>query len=174
MEKSDALKLGEIIKIQGKDGEIVCYFDTKNPERYGSLEFIFIEIDQRLIPFHIQTMDLNGNYARVSLEDISGPEDAQQIVNRDIYTALGDLPYPEDKPPYIHEIIGFTVIDQDKGEIGRVMGILEQPEQSLMQIIHNDKEILIPLVEELILEVDKGKNQIIIEAPDGLIDLYMD
>jgi len=174
MEKSDALKLGKIVKVQGKDGEVVCYFDIDSPERYGELQFIFIEINQRLIPFHIEALDLKANYARVRLEDISSPEEAHQIVNKEIYLPHIDLPELEDDQFYYHQLIGFSVIDRHKGEIGQIRDILERPEQSILQITYKDKEILIPLAEELITGIDRIKQEITIEAPEGLINLYLD
>jgi 16S rRNA processing protein RimM len=37
----------------------------------------------------------------------------------------------------------------------------------------NEKEILIPLVDEVILKVDRKKKELHIRAPEGLIDIYL-
>lgn len=174
MEKSDAFKLGKIVKSQGKNGELVFLFDTDKPEQFRDLRFIFIEIDERLIPFQIDSLDLKGNYAKVNLEDIDSPESGQVLVGNALYLPAKDLPELPAEQYYFQEIIGYTIIDQQKGELGIVKDILKMPEQSLIQVFHKNKEILIPLADELIQSIDKKTRQITILAPEGLIDLYLD
>jgi 16S rRNA processing protein RimM len=174
MEKSEAYYLGRIVRSQGTNGELVIFLDIVNPSGYAELEFIFIEIEKRLIPFHIDSIRIKETYAIVALEDINTPEQAQEIVGKDLYLPLTDRPDSGPGQFYFHEIIGFTVVDKEKGEIGKVKQVLDRPEQSLLQISHGNKEILIPLVDEIILSVDKTNRRITVEAPEGLIDLYLD
>jgi 16S rRNA processing protein RimM len=174
MNKSDALKLGKIIKVHGKDGEMICTFDLDRAERLAGLKFIFIEIDRRLIPFLIESIQLDGNHARIKLEDIDNPEEAQAFIRLELYLPYADMPGLSEKEFHPHEIIGFSVVDKSKGEIGRVNDVLARPGQSLLQVIAHNKELLIPLAEELIIEVDKEKQLLVIDAPEGLIDLYLD
>ena len=64
-----------------------------------------------------------------------------------------------------------------KGEIsvenGKIISIKENISQDLFVIDHNKNEVLIPIHDEFIVEVDKKKNQIIVKTPEGLIDLYI-
>jgi len=59
------------------------------------------------------------------------------------------------------------------GEIGVLENVLDLPQQALFQILHHDKEVLIPVVEEVIMQVDRARRTIYIRAPEGLIDLYL-
>lgn len=169
----EGIILGKIIKVQGKAGEMICHFSIDKPEWFSDIKFIFIDIDQRLIPYHIESLELSDNYARISLEDVHNPELAQKLVSRDIYLPKKDFPELTEREFYNNEIIGFTIIDKEKGEIGRVKDVLERPEQSLLQIIHQNTEILIPLAEDLIIKVNKKQKQLIIDIPEGLLDLYL-
>ena len=173
MESSEYIQLGKIIKVQGKDGEMVCHFSIEEPERYSDLEFVFIELDQRFIPFHIEAIDLSGNYARLQLEDINTPEEAHKLVSREIYLPEKDFPGLPEEEFYFHEIIGFTAIDKERGEIGMINDVLERPEQSLLQIHHKGKEILVPLVDDFLVDINKAQKQLILKIPEGLIDLYI-
>ena len=51
--------------------------------------------------------------------------------------------------------------------------IIEYPTQSLIQIIKDDKEILIPIHEDIVKNVDREGKKIYIKAPSGLIDMYL-
>ena len=68
---------------------------------------------------------------------------------------------------------GFTVIDSIKGNIGTLVKVMDLPRQALLQIASGEKEILIPLLDEVILKVDRKKKVLHILAPEGLIEFYL-
>lgn len=74
---------------------------------------------------------------------------------------------------YFHEVIGFKVIDQEKGDIGICRDFIEISRQPIMQIEYGDKEILVPAVDEYLDKVDREKRILYIKAPEGLIDIYI-
>jgi 16S rRNA processing protein RimM len=90
-----------------------------------------------------------------------------------MYKPIAGLPVLKGKHFYYHEIKGFQVVDQNHGNIGVIDDILELPHQSLFQIRHGEKEILIPIVDEIIQKVDRRKKLLLIEAPAGLIEIYL-
>jgi 16S rRNA processing protein RimM len=88
---------------------------------------------------------------------------------------LQRLPKLKGNKFYFHEVIGFEVIDKTKGVIGNIDKIMDHPAQPILQILHNTgKEILIPIADDIVLDVDRKNKQICIQAPDGLIDLYLE
>ena len=74
---------------------------------------------------------------------------------------------------YYHEIIGFTVIDNEFGEVGTVTSVNDTTAQALFEIDRNGKEILIPINDQFIQKVDHAGKTIFLEVPEGLIDLYL-
>jgi len=74
---------------------------------------------------------------------------------------------------YYHEIIGFTVIDEKHGNIGVIEKVLDNQHQDIFSIKKENKEILIPVADEIIKKVDRKNKVIEIEAPDGLIEIYI-
>jgi 16S rRNA processing protein RimM len=90
-----------------------------------------------------------------------------------MYLPITELPSLKGNRFYYHEIIGFQVSDQQHGDIGVVEDILELPHQALFQIRFGEKEILIPIVDEIIKKVDRRKKVLLIEAPPGLIEIYL-
>jgi 16S rRNA processing protein RimM len=65
------------------------------------------------------------------------------------------------------------VVDDVYGDIGTIQTIIEYPAQPLFQIINGDKEILVPVIDPVIKQVDRENKTIYITAPNGLIDLYL-
>ena len=77
------------------------------------------------------------------------------------------------KDYFIHEILGYLVMDANFGEVGKIEDVIKNPMQSVFVVMHHDKEVLIPAIDEIIINIDKEKRIVNIMAPDGLIDLYI-
>ena len=69
------------------------------------------------------------------------------------------------------EIIGFIIVDNNLGEIGIVNEIIDYPNHSVIQAFQNKKEILIPYDPAIVLEIDPKKKQVIVDLPDGLLEV---
>ena len=74
---------------------------------------------------------------------------------------------------YFHEVIGFTVVDANFGEVGQIVHINDKAAQPLFEIDRQGAEVFIPMVDDFIKKVDREKKIIEVETPQGLIDLYL-
>ena len=174
MDKDDFFYLGKILKTNGRNGHLLVFLDVDDPVRYEKLETVFIGIENDRIPFAIEEIELkHKNTALIRFEDIQSNDDAQIYVGHELYLPVSMLPPLKGKKFYFHEIIGFTVIDKNHGNIGIISSIIDMPQQSLMQIRYGSKEILIPLADKLLLKVDRLKKELYIKAPEGLIEIYL-
>ena len=174
MNKQDCFNLGHVSRTVGLKGGLEFFLDVDVPDNYKKLESVFIEINEQLIPFFITQVQIKKNRAIVQLEGIENINKAEAFVKAALYLPLTKLPPLKGKNFYFHEIIGFKVIDKIYGDIGMVESILDFPQQNILQIKNGPKEILIPARREFINEVDRGNKIIKMEAPPGLIDVYLD
>lgn len=172
MEIKDCFYLGKVSKPFGFKGELVLFFDVDTPEEYSELDGVYIEINKRLVLYPIETIRVRSNKATVRFRDIS-PEDALKLIGKDLYLPLELLPILEGNKFYYHEIIGFEVIDAEKGNIGVIKKVLEYPATPLFSIDFKGKEILMPIIDSVIENVDREAKTIYINAPKGLIELYI-
>ncbi|MBR5029392.1 MAG: 16S rRNA processing protein RimM [Bacteroidales bacterium] len=173
MDQKDCFILGKITKSFGLKGEVVFVLDVDTPTDYAALDSVFVEVKGVLVPYFIESIHINGNKATVKFEDLSR-EESLALVGCDLYLPLTILPKLTGKKFYFHEIIGFHVVDNKKGDIGTIVSVIDYPAQPLFQIINNDKEILLPVIDQLIDRVDRDNTTIYVNAPDGLIDLYLE
>jgi len=165
--------LGIITKTFGYKGQMVIYLDTDEPEKYKTLKTVFVK-EEQMLPYVIEDFIYKGaNQAIIKLADVNG-EEAKNLLKSELYLPLSFLPPLTGNKFYFHEVVGFEVIDSDKGSIGKCVGFLEISRQSIMQIDYNGKEILIPVVDEIFKSIDRDKKNITISAPDGLIDIYLE
>ena len=174
MNKDDFYYLGKIIKPFGNKGKVVVLLDVDKPSRYTKLESVYLDLDPERVPFFIQSIELiGGRRALIRFEDVNSPDDAAVYTGRDMYLPLSSLPPLKGKKFYYHEVLGFSVFDEHHGAIGTLVKVMDLPRQSLLQIDHGGKEILIPLVDEIIVKVDRKKKALHIRAPEGLIEFYI-
>ena len=172
MTKEECYQLGKITKPFGFKGQVIMFLDVDCPEDYAELDSAFVEVKGNLVPYFFKLENINGNKAVATFEDLT-PEEAQALVGHELYLPLDLLPKLTGNQFYFHEGIGFNVIDDEHGDIGTIKSIIEYPAQPLFQIMKDEAEILIPMIDPVIKEVDRENKRIFISAPTGLIDLYL-
>jgi len=174
MQKEDCFYLGKIVKKYSFKGEILVKLDTDQPEIYNNLDAVFIELKNKLIPFFIEKSQLHkSQLLRIKFEDVTTEEDADAILKSELYLPLELLPKLDGNKFYFHEVIGFIVKDVKFGNVGIIKGINDTTSQALFEIDRDGVEILIPMNDEFIKEVNRENKVIVVETPEGLIDLYI-
>jgi 16S rRNA processing protein RimM len=133
-----------------------------------------VEFRNNLIPFFIESSQLHkSELLRIKFEDIDTEQDADSILKSDLYLPLDFLPKLEGDKFYFHEVIGFTIEDVNFGKVGIIKGVNDNTAQALFEIDRDGIEILIPMNDELIKKVDRKNKIILVESPEGLIELYI-
>lgn len=174
MTKEECFFLGKIVSKFSFKGEVSVKLDTDQPEEYTEMESVFLDYEGNLVPFFIEKSSLQkSSLLRVKFEDIDSEEDAEDLIGCELYLPLDLLPELEDDQFYFHEIIGYQVEDVNFGMVGTLQGVNDNTPQPLFVIDRDGKEVLIPLNDHFLHSVDKGNRKIIVETPEGLIDLFL-
>jgi 16S rRNA processing protein RimM len=175
MQKEDCFYLGKIVKKHSFKGEVVIKLDTDEPDLYENLESVFVDLGNNLVPFFIEKSSLSkSTMFRVKFEDVDSEADADAIMRSGIYLPLNLLPKLSGNKFYYHEVIGFTIVDVNFGEVGTLAYINDKAAQPLFEIENGNKEIFIPMIDDFIKKVDRENKIIQVEAPKGLIELYFE
>jgi 16S rRNA processing protein RimM len=175
MKKEDCFYLGKIVSKYSFKGELLAKLDTDEPNLYDNLEAIFIDLRGNLVPFFIEASQLHkSDLLRIKFEDVDTESDADALIKTELYLPLDLLPKLEGNKFYFHEVIGYTIKDQNFGDVGILKGINDTTAQALFEIDKDGIEILIPMNDEFIVKVDRDNNTIIVNTPEGLIDLYLE
>jgi len=176
MKKHDCFELGHITKLRSFKGEVIVYLDTDHPGEYLELESVFVELNEQLIPFFIeQIRPHKKNQIRVKFEGIGSEKDAQAILKKKLFLPLNLLPELNEQDFYHHDVIGFKVEDRNYGAVGVITDIVESDVNPIFKIEHSEgQEILIPVADNFIDKIDKSKQTIFTNCPEGLLDLYLD
>lgn len=172
MTVEECFKFGHIAKQIGNQNELLAALDVENPRDYKNIKFIFIQLNKTLVPFFITKMQVRSSSMVLKLEDVDTPTELKELLKKNIFLPL--KLQSKQEADSIHQLIGFKVNDENYGNIGEIEAVLDFTYQTVFQINNNNKEILIPAVEEFILEIDSSTKTIYLKTPEGLIDIYLE
>jgi 16S rRNA processing protein RimM len=169
--KKDLVRAGYINKISGFNGAVSCYIELDDPESPLSCNYFFLILEGLPVPFKIEKIDLRGNDLIVKFTDVDSEAAAKKILKAEIYTEKLRQKSKKKSLEWT-DLKGYLVIDSTEGEIGVIEDILEYPMQFIAKCLKQDKEILFPLNEDIVVDIDDEEKKIIVDLPEGLIAVY--
>lgn len=173
MEFKDYFYFGIIHKTIGLNGIVSVKADVDDISQYKKIEHIFVEENKQLVPYFLQNIIIkNSEYIQFQIDGVDTITKAERLITKNVFLPATLLPKLKGNKFYYHEIIGFAVIDANHGNIGTIEKVLDFSYQDILQIKQNYIEILVPVLDHIIKNVDRDKKEIHIVSPDGLIELY--
>ena len=168
----DLVVIARALRTHGLKGEIVAELLTDFPERFEELEELILVAPSgdRAV---VQLEDFWFQKDRVVLK-LAGSDDvesAKQLVGYDFAVNEADRVPLEEDEFYDWELEGCTVKVGDKS-IGQVRSVLKTGGTEILVIADDSgKEQLVPLAAEIVVKIDKAARVILIDPPEGLLDL---
>ncbi len=153
--------IGFIRKAHGFDGEIKLIIEDQ--ETINKEEPVFLKPGGKPVPFFITQFRGNHPECIVRIEGI----DADAIPR---YQGMAIYQTGESTADSDWDINGYSLFNGDV-LVGEVLDVLERNMQDLLEVQVDDQTILVPLVEDLIREVDHDEKRIFMDLPDGLLEL---
>jgi 16S rRNA processing protein RimM len=171
MKKKDCYELGRFGKTHGLKGEIRIIIDTDEPDAYLDVETIFVEIKDQLVPYFVENAFFHNDVLIVKLDELDTIEQVEPLKGKKIFLPLEGLPQLQSDQFYFHEIIDFEIHDQELGYLGKVKAVYDEGPQTLFSFMHKGREVLVPLADGVVLEVDKLNKKVLTLLPEGLMEL---
>jgi 16S rRNA processing protein RimM len=177
MTLDETYQLGYLIKTHGLRGHLVAHFDVDDVAAYTKLKTVYLTLagaPTKLVEHQIEKVQpQSGNKVLIKLRGIDRIEEAEPLRGSQLHLPLAALPELEEDQFYFHDVIGFTVVDENMGTLGTVENFYELPQQDMLAMRYQGQEVLIPVVDELISHADHAKKEIYVNLPDGLLDVYL-
>lgn len=162
------LSVGFLRRPHGVKGEIIMDLHTDFPERMKKGRKVFIGEDHK--PMTLTNVHPHQAGLLVKFGDIDTPEDAGLFRNQWVYVQTKDVPLPEGRH-YKHELLGLKVVDEAGNLLGELVEILETGANDVYVVRDGaGKEILLPNIPSVILDLDIGARTMRIHLLDGLAD----
>ena len=165
MKKPDLQYLGEFIKLFSFKGEIILYSDN-TISLIENLDTIFIDIDGAFVPFQVKkSKSHKKNIFRVLLEGINSESEAKDFLKKSVY--INKLENQDN----INNIVDNFNVYNNNEYLGIVISTINKTGQTIIEVKMKEKIVLIPFVDEFIVEINYDLNKIDMILPDGLLDI---
>lgn len=168
----ESFYIGYVSKTRGLKGEVQLFFEFDDYDEL-ELDVIFLEVNKKLVPYFVENIKLqNNSTAYATFEDVDHIDKAQPLVRRKMYLPNDKMPERDPEDFRYTDLVGYLVIDEEHGELGEIIEVREMPQQFIATVDMDGKELMFPLSEDLILDIDMDEEVIEVDLPEGLVDLY--
>lgn len=174
MKHEEGFYIGYITKTRGLKGEVQVFFEF---DEYEELDFdvVYIDVNAKLVPHFVDSAKLQANKTGYFyFEDIDHIDKAQLLLKKKIYLPLSQKPERNEDEFYYEDLKGFTAIDQNLGQLGQITAVNEYPQQFVATVHYKNSDILFPLNEDFIVEIDDEEKTLTLNLPHGLLDVYIE
>lgn len=170
---ADFINIGVITKPHGVHGELNLFIYEQFVLESLQPKHLFLLLNGGLVPYACTVRQKGQNSFIVLLDDVRTEAGAKLLVNGEVYISPADL-HESEQTFTPHALVGYSALDVNFGAIGVISQIMDIAKNPLFQIDSNGKEVLIPIVDEFIIKIDKKKREITLKTPEGLIQMYLD
>lgn len=171
--QEEVFKIGKIGKPHGVKGEVSLMFEDDVFDRVDA-DYLVLLIDGILVPFFFEEYRFkSGETALVKFCDIDTKEQAQELTGCDVYFSRKLVEESQDAMS-LNEAENFSLLDANNDN--RLIGTVKSVDYSTVNTLFNvetpdGKEIMIPASEDFIIDVDTERHIIVVDLPEGLLDL---
>jgi 16S rRNA processing protein RimM len=166
-------RLGSIVKAVGLKGELKLLpgpdFWTKALMLDG-LDLVSVDDDHRGV--RVERYRLKGNTFIIKFNGIESRDDAEPVIGSRLEVSTGSLTeseLPDELKPF--QVMGAEVRLKNGEVAGTVVDMLIGPAQRCLIIDTNKGRSAVPVVPEVVLETDLERGVIVIDPPEGLLDI---
>lgn len=173
--RNELIAIGRYNKPHGVAGEISATIDVDLDTLQG-LSCLVTDIDGIFVPFFVNACRPKSQEAvLLTIDGIDNENEVSRLVNHDIYALKRDyrqesLDSDADGFP-LDYFIGFELHDSDGQRVGEITDVDEQTENAIFIVDREGAELMVPATDELIVEFDLDKKVMVMDLPQGLLDL---
>lgn len=168
------IRIGKIVATHGLSGSLILTHVVGNSNWLKKGNALHVEMQKgSFIPYFISGIKAtNAEEYLINIEDIDKLEAAKKLVTKHVYVDESLLSDYARQSPLLW--IGFNLIDKNYGEIGKIEDVMQTGNQWLAKLTYKNTEVLIPLIEQTINELNIKTKTIKTTIPDGLLEVYLD
>ena len=167
------IRVGKIVATHGIQGALVMTHVAGDSRWLKKGHAIMVEmLKGSYIPYFVtETRVVNDKEYVINVEEVDKVENARRLVGKSVYVNEDLLAMYAKESPLLW--VGFKVTDVNYGLLGVMEDVMQTPSQWLGKIMYNEKEVLIPLLHQFIKDINVKAKRIIMELPQGLLEVYL-
>jgi 16S rRNA processing protein RimM len=107
----------------------------------------------------------------VSLEGVTTRDQAEALQGRYLFRPFSELEDLDDGELFYHQLLGLTVVTAAGETLGEIVEVYELRPADLLEVKGPSKTHFIPFLASLVVEIDLDRGTMIVDPPNGLLDL---
>ena len=164
-------EIGYISKTHGLKGHVILRLNELVNIDEENIKSIFLELSGSQVPYFVEECRPNNTGYILKLETINHVDTSKKLIGKKAF-ALTDFILQADDS--VTEFIGYTIIDSRLGNIGIISDIDEKTDNVIIKVVHpTGAEIILPFNDDFIIEIDDDLKTIEFNAPEGLVEMYL-
>lgn len=164
--------VGKVVNSHGIRGELKIVPETDFPERFDvGNSLIIVDSQNKQTPVTVKTSRLHKNVFIVLFDQFSNINDVEKYKGSLLKIEAKNQKPLEEGEYYYHEIIGCKVVTEEEQELGLVSEVLTPGANDVWVVsLPKGKQLLIPVIDDVILKVDIPNKTIRIHLMEGLME----
>ena len=159
------------MKPHGIKGELKILFYNEESNSLKNNQVVFLGSKTGVFcEYKIERILYSFRKNRIKFFDINTIDEANQLRGYTLNVLRSDLPTLSKNEYYLDDLIGYTIKDRNSKVYGTVNSVLSLPANDVLSIMDGDKEYLIPLIQDVVIDVDQEIEIITIDPLDGLFN----
>ncbi len=164
-------EIGYISKTHGIKGHVILRLNELVQINDTAIKSVFLELNGSQVPYFIEDCRPNNTGYILKLETIETIDTSKKLIGKKAF-ALTDFILEEEES--LNEFVGYAILDSKLGNIGNIAEVDEKTENVIIKVIHpTGVEIILPFNDDFIIEIDDDMKTIEFNAPEGLIEMYL-
>jgi len=171
------IEVGYITKLHGLKGEMQAAVTDAVFDEVARCPYLVCDMDGIYVPFFVKSYRFKSSESILLMfDDVDCQEKAEPFCGKKLFFDRKCFT-PEEEEQYDAEIeeelgyIGYQIIDRELGPLGEVIAIDDQTANVLFIVDHDGEELMIPAADDLVLEIDDDELTILMDLPQGLVNL---
>ena len=151
----DLIPLGKIIKPQGVKGELKVFLYNDRSSTLKEGLYIWFKLDEKFVKYSV--INLRGVSKKsqiLKIKEVDTFDKAMIISKKEFFVSRNDFEELDENSFYLNDLIGCDVFDEKNQSLGKILDVLNFPANDVLLISYEDKEIMVPFVEDFILLFD--------------------
>lgn len=175
MTQDQCFLLGKITKPFSFKGEVVLWMDVDDATPYEGASTLWVPQQGILVPYAVEGLRRNKDRYVVRLADVTTEDQAKGLAGKDVWLPLTEMAPIADGKFYFHEVQGWTAKDRATGqEVATIVHVVDQGAYPMLEVDFGDDNTgYIPLPDHVQVDVDRANQTLVIDLPEGLIEVYL-
>ena len=169
-EKNDHVLIGEIVGVHGLKGTNKFRSHAESLSLFKPGNCILVrESGGQEKNREINWVKPHTGAALISLKGIADRDQAETLIGSALFILKAELPDLAEDTHYWFDLIGMEVFTTEEKYLGRIESIIETGSNDVYVVKDNQKEVLIPALESVVLSIDINQKRMQVDLPEGLV-----